>query len=45
MSVDPRGTLNRIAQITLQVMPSAAIVGMMMLGEDEQPVQPAGATT
>jgi putative methionine-R-sulfoxide reductase with GAF domain len=31
------GTLNRIAQITLEAMPSAAIVGMTMLGEDERP--------
>ena len=27
----------RIAEITLEAMPSAAIVGMTMLGEDEQP--------
>jgi putative methionine-R-sulfoxide reductase with GAF domain len=31
------GTLDRIAEITLEAMPSAAIVGMTMLGEDEQP--------
>jgi GAF domain-containing protein len=30
-------TLNRIAQITLEAMPRASIVGMTMLGEDEQP--------
>ena len=30
-------TLNRIAEITLEAMPSAAIAGMTMLGEDEQP--------
>jgi transcriptional regulator with GAF, ATPase, and Fis domain len=30
-------TLNRIAEITLDAMPSAAIVGMTMLGSDEQP--------
>jgi putative methionine-R-sulfoxide reductase with GAF domain len=31
------GTLQRIADITLEAMPAAAIVGMTMLGEDEQP--------
>ncbi len=31
------GTLNRIAEITLEAMPSAAIAGMTMLGEDERP--------
>ena len=31
------GTLNRIAEITLEALPAAAIVGMTMLGEDEQP--------
>ena len=31
------GTLNRIAEITLEAMPAAAIVGMTMLGEDERP--------
>ena len=31
------GTLNRIAEITLEAMPSATVVGMTMLGEDEQP--------
>lgn len=31
------GTLNRIAEITLEAMRSAAIVGMTMLGEDERP--------
>src|SRR3954469_18077097 len=30
-------TLNRIAEITLEVMPSASVVGMTMLGSDEQP--------
>src|SRR3954463_16701183 len=30
-------TLNRIAEITLDVMASAAVVGMTMLGSDEQP--------
>jgi transcriptional regulator with GAF, ATPase, and Fis domain len=30
-------TLNRIAEITLEAMPSASIVGMTMLGDDEQP--------
>ena len=30
-------TLNRIAEITLDGMPSAAIVGMTMLGSEEQP--------
>src|SRR5215210_505595 len=30
-------TLNRIAEITLDAMPSAAIAGMTMLGADEQP--------
>ena len=32
------GTLERIAEITLEAMPSAAIVGMTMLGEDERPI-------
>ncbi len=31
------GTLNRIAEITLEAMPAAAIAGMTMLGDDEQP--------
>jgi GAF domain-containing protein len=31
------GTLERIAEITLEAMPSAAIAGMTMLGEDGQP--------
>ena len=31
------GTLERIAEITLEAMPSAAAVGMTMLGDDEQP--------
>jgi transcriptional regulator with GAF, ATPase, and Fis domain len=30
-------TLNRIAEITLEAMPAASIVGMTMLGDDEQP--------
>ena len=30
-------TLHRIAEITLEALPSAAIAGMTMLGEDEQP--------
>lgn len=30
-------TLNQIAEITLEAMPSAAIAGMTMLGEDGQP--------
>src|SRR3954453_12076262 len=30
-------TLNRIAEITLEVMPSASVAGMTMLGSDEQP--------
>src|SRR4051794_15750715 len=30
-------TLQRIAEITLEAVPAAAIVGMTMLGEDEQP--------
>lgn len=30
-------TLNRIAEITLEAIPSAAVAGMTMLGEDEQP--------
>ena len=29
--------MNRIAEITLEAMPSAAIAGMTMLGEDERP--------
>ena len=31
------GTLNRIAEITLDAIPAAAIAGMTMLGDDEQP--------
>ena len=31
------GTLSRIAEITLEAMPCAAIVGITMLGEDGQP--------
>jgi hypothetical protein len=31
------GTLSRIAEITLEAVPSAAVVGVTMLGEDGQP--------